>query len=94
MARIDATRGKSAKLVWAASTRMPIVESWSRYHRGPGPYTERPICERTDSPLADGSAPLTWARNDVPRNMVARRNTIQVMVLAGSIAYLLRVAYP
>src|SRR5665811_2267100 len=60
---------------------MPIVESCRRYHRGPGPYTDRPIWERTDSPLADGSAPLTWARKDVPRNIVPSRTDMMSIVV-------------
>ena len=80
-ARIEATRGKSAKLVWAARTRIPIVESCSTYQIGPGPNMARPICERTDSPLAAGSAPVTWARKDVPRNIVPSRTDMMSIVV-------------
>ncbi len=37
------------------------------------PNTERPIWLSTDSPLAAGIAPVTPARNDVPRNITPSR---------------------
>ena len=58
-----------------------MVESCSTYHRAPRPKTDRPIWESTDSPLAAGSAPLTWARNDVPRNIVPSRSAMMSMVV-------------
>src|SRR5450756_2305813 len=43
-ARMDESRGKSAKLVWAATTKMAIVAIWrAKYSTVPLPYTERAI---------------------------------------------------
>jgi len=82
LARIEESRGKSAKLVCAARIRIPVVESCRSHHAGPGPKTDRPICESTDSELL-GIAPATRARNDVPMNIVASRiDMIAIVVRA------------
>ncbi len=78
-ARIEASRGKSAKLVWAASTRIPIVEMRRMYQASPWPKVARPICERTDS-VWDGTAPATLARKEIPRKTKPRITAIATIV--------------
>ncbi len=78
-ARIDASRGKSAKLVWAANTRIPIVEMRRTYQAGPWPKVARPTCESTDS-VADGRAPAVVARKEMPRKTKPRITAIITIV--------------
>src|SRR5512140_1783546 len=77
--RIEARRGKSAKLVWAARTRIPMVEISRMYQIGPCPNVARPTCDRTDS-SRDGTAPAAFARNEIPRKTKPRIVAIATIV--------------
>ena len=81
-----ASRGKSAKLVLAASTRMSMVPAWREKNitRPPtdSPKTRSAIWEITVGvPSAKGTV-LRWApRMDRPRNMTPSRLPMMTRVL-------------